>query len=160
VRAASVGRVRLAGFTLVELIMVLVLAGLIAVFAAPRFFGGDALGARGFRDGTAAYLRYAQKSAIAQRRYVCVRFTATSTTLTIDADRNAATGADGCETGLSGPRGETPGVLAARGSEQYSPVPSVLVFDALGQPSSGLTLQVAGLPGAVVVEPVTGYVRD
>ena len=62
------------GFTLIELVMVLVLAGVLAVFAAPRLFSTGDFNARGFQDETLSLLRYAQKAAIAQRRTVCVTF--------------------------------------------------------------------------------------
>src|SRR5450759_4081551 len=69
------------GFTLIELIMVMVMLGVLAVFAAPRIFNSGDFYARGFHDETLALLRYAQKSAIAQRRTVCVAFTTTSACL-------------------------------------------------------------------------------
>jgi len=69
------------GFTLIELIMVIVMLGILAVFAAPRMFNSEDFYARGFHDETLALLRYAQKTAIAQRRTVCVDFSASSITL-------------------------------------------------------------------------------
>ena len=148
------------GFTLIELIMVLVLAGVISVFVAPRLFSSDDFNARGFHDETLALLRYAQKSAIAQRRPVCVGFGSNSATLTIDADRSAATGSNGCEAGLPLPSGAAAGVITARGAVQYAAVPSAVVFDGLGQPNAGQTLQVAGASKPIMVEAGTGYVRD
>src|SRR5674476_652767 len=73
------------GFTLIELVMVIVILGVLAVYAAPRMFNSGDFYARGFHDETLSILRYAQKSAIAQRRTVCVAFTTTSATLTIAA---------------------------------------------------------------------------
>lgn len=70
--------VRQRGFTLIELIMVMVMLGVLAVFAAPRIFNSDDFYARGFHDETLALLRYAQKTAIAQRRTVCVTFTSSA----------------------------------------------------------------------------------
>ena len=58
------------GFTLIELIMVIVLVGVLSVFIAPKLFNSDDFNARGFHDQTLAFLRYAQKTAIAQRRPV------------------------------------------------------------------------------------------
>src|SRR5665647_363876 len=71
------------GFTLIELIMVMVMLGVLAVFAAPRIFNSDDFYARGFHDETLALLRYAQKTAIAQRRTVCVSFAPKEVSLTI-----------------------------------------------------------------------------
>lgn len=53
------------GFTLVELVLVITLVGILAVVAAPRFFGNATFDARGYRDELGAALRYAQKVAMA-----------------------------------------------------------------------------------------------
>lgn len=60
------------GFTLVELIAVLVVGGLLAAVAMPRFFRQDSFDARSFADQNVSMLRYAQKLAIAQNRPVFV----------------------------------------------------------------------------------------
>ena len=83
------------GFTLVELILVIVLMGILAIYAAPRFNSSD-FNARGFHDQTLALLRYAQKSAVAQRRTVCVAFTSTTVSLRLVS----ASGSSDCTTRL------------------------------------------------------------
>jgi MSHA pilin protein MshC len=147
------------GFTMIELIMVMVLVGVVAVFVVPRINDSD-FNARGFHDGTLAFLRYAQKTAIAQRRTVCVAFTADSATLTIASAANT----NSCDTNLAGPSGETPGRIAAGAGIAYQTVPGPFFFTALGQPSLPLALQVtqAGTPigVAITVEAETGYVHD
>ena len=145
------------GFTLIELIMVIVLVGVLSVFIAPKLFNSDDFNARGFHDQTLAFLRYAQKTAIAQRRPVCVVFSLNGLALTMDADANTATGSNGCETSLTAPSG---GTLTARGAAQYAVTPSVTVFGALGQPGASQTIQVAGVAKQIVVEAVTGYVHE
>lgn len=80
----------MAGFTLAELVMVLVLVGLLSVVALPRFSGSSEFRNIAFRDEVAAALRYAQKSAVSHRRLVCAAFTASSVTLHIAATNPAA----------------------------------------------------------------------
>lgn len=154
------------GFTLVELIMVIVILGVLAVFAAPRMFDKSDVYARGFHDETLGYLRYAQKTAIAQRRTVCVTFGGSnSITLTIAA--NAAT--FDCSTAgtLSGPKGAAPVVLTAQPGVAYAAPPTSFNFNGLGQPITSLgvaqatqTMQVAGVDRSITVETSTGYVHE
>jgi len=60
------------GFTLVELVVVIALTGVMIAVAAPRFANGDIFETRGDAGLLSSTLRYAQKTAIAQRRKVYV----------------------------------------------------------------------------------------
>jgi MSHA pilin protein MshC len=148
------------GFTLIELVMVLVMLGVLAVFAAPRVFNRGDFDARGFHDQTLSQLRFAQKTAIAQRRSVCVGFTANSITL----NRASAEGSAICDTPLNGPTGRA--VLTAPAGVSYAATPVGFRFDGLGQPIEGVstpaprTIQVTNATPTVTVEAVTGYVHD
>ncbi|MDP3700936.1 MAG: type II secretion system protein [Hylemonella sp.] len=148
------------GFTLIELVMVILLIGILAVFVGPRF-DERIFAARGFHDETLALMRYAQKTAIAQRRTVCVAFAADSATLSIApaAATNTCTGA------LVGPRGEPAGNITAPAGVAYQAVPgAAFFFNPLGQPSQALALQVTqagvAIGMTVTVEAETGYVHD
>ncbi len=150
------------GFTLVELIMILVLTGVLAVAALPRFFDRQTFDSRGFYDETLAVLRYAQKSAIAQRRAVCVTFTASSVVLTIAANPSPSTCATGPAIALASPTGVTPFQVTARSGVTYSATPANFEFNALGQPqpNNKKTIQVSGVPGTITIEQDTGYVHQ
>ncbi|MEM9057799.1 MAG: GspH/FimT family pseudopilin [Pseudomonadota bacterium] len=69
-------RAQLAAFTLVELLVVIVIAGVLASIAGPRFFATNAFDERGYADELGAALRYGQKVAVATGCPVQVTVTA------------------------------------------------------------------------------------
>ena len=152
------------GFTLIELVTVVVLLGVLSVVIAPRAFNNQVFNARGLHDETLAFVRYAHKTAIAQRRTVCLAFTGTSVALAI-APLPASSD---CTATLTGPTGQSPALLTARSGAAYDVQPPDFGFNGLGQPVDVLgtpmptqtTLQVAGMALSIVVEPVTGYVHE
>ena len=148
------------GFTLIELVLAIVLVGVLAIYAAPSFNSSD-LSARGFHDQTLALLRYAQKSAVAQRRTVCVAFSSTTVSLRIVT----ASASSDCTTPaasqvLAGAGASS--TVTARSGVQFNggSAPSAFSFDALGQPSAAQVIQVANVTASITVEAVTGYVHD
>lgn len=161
------------GFTLIELIMVMVMLGVLAVFAAPRIFSTSDVYARGFHDETLSYLRYAQKAAVAQRRMVCATFDTTSTpnSLVLTMENPTPSTAPlpnvGCNVNLVGPKGESPARVAAKSGVAYSSATS-LFFNGLGQPVSGAravltsntTIKIATVSNTITVEAATGYVHE
>jgi len=63
------------GFTLVELVLVLTIAGVLATVAVPRMFDRSAFQTHGAAAEIRTALRYAQKLAMAKNREVCVTTT-------------------------------------------------------------------------------------
>lgn len=142
------------GFTLIELIMVMVVVGILAVFVAPRFFDANIFKARGFADQVQATLRYAQKEAIAQRRFVCVSFTATTVSLFTGATIPCATPFPS----ISGSGNYV--VTSPSSSITISPVPAALAFNGLGQPQPNAQATVVAGGTTITVEAETGYVHQ
>ena len=144
------------GFTLVEMVVILVVVGILAVTTLPRFASKSDFDARGFFDATASMLRYAQKSAVAQRRTVCVGFGADSSlSLTIASSFGGA-----CDTPLAGPNGVAPYALAADGVG-FAAAPVNFSFLPSGEASLGQSFSVANLPGrSITVVAATGYVQE
>jgi MSHA pilin protein MshC len=62
----------LRGFTLVELVITMIVMGILAVVALPRFANQSTFESRGFTDQTLAALQFARKVAVASGRNVCV----------------------------------------------------------------------------------------
>ena len=139
---------RARGFTLTELVLILVLIGIMAAFAAPR------LNIQGFerqsfaRELTLA-LRHAQRVAIASGCAVEV---------TIQADGYSVSwaGGDGCPTGAL-PHPSRGGTFAGNG--QISSGTGAVRFDGMGRTASGLAINVTDGP-TILVEAGSGYVRS
>ena len=179
---ASRGR-RQRGFTLVELIAVLVVGGLLAAVAMPRFFRQDSFDARSFADQNVSMLRYAQKLAIAQNRPVFVQLDGTRMALCFNTACDAANrvlppagGNSGRSATLTACANTTAWLCeAAPGKISYS-VPldtAAFYFNALGRPFKAadaepvstfparvsIGISSGGIPRTIVVEGETGYVH-
>ena len=154
------------GFTLVELIAVMVIMGVLSAIAIPKFFERSVFDDNGFHDQVIAALRYAQKEAVAQHGFACVAFTLNSVTLTIGTVNT-------CGTTLINPAGGGAYVIQSSHSA-FSTLPSNFNFDCLGIPrtygmgtcndilgvlSSAQTVQVQNTT-AITVEMETGYVHS
>jgi MSHA pilin protein MshC len=74
-----------AGFTLIELIVVMVLIGVLGAIGASRFFDRSAYDAAAYGEQLRAMVRYAQKLAIAQNRNVFVQGSLDGVALCYDA---------------------------------------------------------------------------
>ncbi len=139
---------------MVELILVIIIAGVLAGVAVPRMLGRTGFDTRGFADQLAATVRFAQKLAVAQHTDVYVRLTASDAMLCyVDAT---------CATLAPGPGGEKPYTVSAPSGVAISPA-TTLHFDAGGRPvnlAARRDIQVNGSgTHHVFVEQETGYVH-
>ena len=140
------------GFTLVELVVIVVILGILAVVTLPRL---DTSGFRAveFHDRSLAAIRYAQKTATSHRRQVCVTFSDSRTlALSIDTDRIG-----GCETALPIPGGVGNKVISGDASVVFAPVPTVLNFASDGT-ATDRTITISGAASITVVG-TTGHVH-
>src|SRR3989449_11361051 len=146
------------GFTLPELVMMIVVVGILAVVMAPRFISWRGFASRGFYDEAQAVVRYAQKTAIAWRRSIFVCVTAT--------DITAISPTSTCAAPVALTHPTTPGgqlKSTATAGVTLSPVGN-FSFNGLGQPSGPVTITLTSTIAddpvrQIVVESETGYVH-
>ena len=142
------------GFTMIEMITTMIIIGILAAVVAPRFFIQQSYSDRGFYDQTLAITRFAQKSAIAIRRNVCVNVASPSISLTY---ASAAGSGSACDTNLPSPvGGSSPFTITAPTGTTLSPS-TTITFTGLGSAASTTTLTVSSR--TVTIESGTGYVH-
>ncbi|PJJ18304.1 MSHA pilin protein MshC [Janthinobacterium sp. 67] len=171
------------GFTLVELIAVLVVGGVLAAVAAPRFFQQDTFDARSFADQNIGMLRYGQKLAIAQNRPVFVQLNGSRIALCFNTACDAANrvlppagGNSGRSATMSACANTTAWLCEAPPNNISYSVPAdaaAFYFNALGRPFKAsdaepvssfparvsIGISGGGMTRNIIVEGETGYVH-
>jgi MSHA pilin protein MshC len=128
------------GFTMVELVTVMVIVGILAATVMPRFFTVSEFEDRGSADQVKSMLRFAQKTAIAQHRIVSVA---------ISGDAASPN----CTTTLAGASPE----LTCQVKSKVTAGAGTYSFNALGKPPATASITVGGT--AITIEAETGYVH-
>ncbi len=143
------------GFTLIELIVVLLLVGVLALTALPRFFDTRDFTGRGFYDELNGAVRFARATALASGCAVQVRITASP------AGYALFQRATDCTTGAftrALPHPTQSGDFAAAAPAGISVSAATLTFDARGRADANVTVTVAGSRTFDVIA-ATGYLR-
>jgi len=146
---------RVGGFTMIELVVVIVIATVLAAFAASRI-NTQSFQTEGYANQVAAMMRYAQKIAISQRRVVAVVIASGNVSLCY-TDAACSGGAVREPPGTSAFSHAAPSNVSLSGLASFT-------FSALGKPSASgtLTIQDTDSPPTVktiTVEAESGYVR-
>ena len=155
------------GFTLVELVTVIMLVGIMAVLAGSRFFSKSTFDERGFFELSIQAVRYAQKIAIASGCDVRVQFTSRGYTLK-EWINGASCAADPTDTGLTLLQRPGGGDFTDTKPSDISVGSATLYFDSIGRPrdvsgsfgtllSSATNVTIGSR--TLTIEPETGFTR-
>lgn len=148
------------GFTLIELIVVVMLLGILSVFAMGRLFDQNQFAAKGFFDDTVTAVRFAQKLAVSSGCAVQVQITNTGYQL---FQRNICSGG-AFDNAVDNPSNRANPYSNNNMPTGYSLTPTTIEFDARGVIALGgfvpiaVTLAGPGTTFTFNVHPNTGLV--
>ena len=144
------------GFTIVELVVVMLLMAVITAVGMSRFASREPFAVQGVADQLMSGLRLAQATALAQRRTVYLQLGATPATLWVCLDA-------GCAQPVTPPGG---GTWLLETQDVQLAAALNFSFDAAGTPSfaTAQTVQVSASGGGspappIVIEPSSGHVH-
>lgn len=157
------------GFTMIELVTVIILVGILAFVAVPRL-SDTTFKERGFHDAVVAAISHARRVAVASRRYVCVSVNGGAGTLSLTRDTNQPESvvAVSCSSTLALPATSSGcavnAVCAPTGITLNGGATTSLIFDPLGRSVTApnvlaTTISIATAQASISVYPETGYVQ-
>ena len=135
---------KITGFTLVELIVVILIIGILSISIAPRFFGVSSYEDRKAADELLTALRHTQQMAMNRGGDIQLVLTATNFTVQISGG-----------TALRSPDGRLSYVKGFPANVVVTPVPTTITYNRLGRPSAGFVINVGSQQ--VTIEEETGY---
>jgi MSHA pilin protein MshC len=150
------------GFTLPELVAVLILIGVLSVSALPKLQYALTVRDDGWHDAIVAALRHAHTISISRRRLVCASVGASAVTLTI-ASANPATSCDTALPGLNGnaqaasSNGGATASISPAGVAYFQPSGRIST-DGAGSATAARTISITGQPDIALIAE-TGHVE-
>lgn len=149
------------GFTLTELVVVIMIAGILASVVVPRVLDSSDIDLAGAADDVRAALQFARKSAIVSRRYVCVSVSGSVLTLTRDPRPPETVITPSCSQALDLPVnrvGCARNAVCPTSGGALSMTPSTLVFSSgKGSASTAASLSLGGF--SLSIDAPTGFVQ-
>lgn len=140
------------GFTLIELVLVILLLSILSAVAIPKFFDRNSFQERAVFDDTLNALRYAQKLAVATNCQTQFQSTTTSYQIMTGTTCNAGT----FTSPVINPTTNQPGLTDNLNGLTITATPSDITFFPLGNASADATISIAGR--TIIVEGETGFV--
>lgn len=140
-----------------ELVVVIVLLGILATFAVPRFFSKQPFSARGYSDEIASALRYAQKVAVASGCDVSISIDASG----YSAAQRALSGSSCATSGAwSVPvrRSDDSALSGTAPSDATVSAPVTVVFASNGALRGVTPAPIAIGPHVINIDAMTGFV--
>jgi len=155
--------VRSAGFTMVELVVVMIIIGALAAIGIPRLVGDKTNEAAVFGDQVVSGLRRAQKVAAGHRRPVCAAVTAKAVVLRVNACGNNGIALDGV---ADDAYATTDSVVTATTVTLFFQPDGRITADAAGATAVSSLIDITGVVDgqpktfrSIKVEGTTGYVE-
>lgn len=156
-------RARSGGFTMVELVVVMIIIGALAAIGIPRLVGDKTNEAAVFGDQVVSGLRHAQKIAAGHRHPVCAAVTAKAVVLRVNACDSTGIALNGL---ADDAYATTDSALAATAATLYFQPDGRITTDAAGATAARTRIDVTGVVDgqartfrSINVEGTTGYVE-
>lgn len=137
------------GFTLVELIVVILIIGILSIAIAPRFFGVTSYEDRKASDELLAALRHTQQMAMNRGGNIQLVLTATNFTVQVSGGPILRS-----PDGRAAYRADFPTNVAVSSTPA---LPSTINYDRLGRPNAGYIISIG--TQQITIEEETGYAR-